>query len=321
MKLSLHSLIGDEDVVEGKFLISESEQYMKRLDRLRLKAGNLDVFDYDTVERYWVSKGSSFDSIEDYFRFFGSAGSEIDVFNRVKNFDLKEWYEMRDSGQIRLGRFIRGKVRYLRDEEASMFAAIRDEPVLPQDMDLLGVISGMERASMRQLVSETGLDKDDVKESLMRLDRALKVVRAFNEKEDWGTENTYEVYNPEPIDFDPVPKLVEQSIRAYGPIPVMAMRHLLGIMPEDTTRVADQLGAKTIFVGDARTPMLIMPDEIEKLNDVRLSEDIIIMSLFDPVLSPKWAEISSRYGDKWIYPMVKGRAFSPVASLYAESKA
>ena len=319
VKLSLHSLIGDEDVVEGKFLISESEQYMKRLDRLRLKAGNLDVFDYDTVERYWVSKGSSFDSIEDYFKFFGSAGSEIDVFNRVKNFDLKEWYEMRDSGQIRLGRFIRGKVRYLRDEEASMFAAIRDEPVLPQDMDLLGVISGMERASMRQLVSETGLDKDDVKESLMRLDRALKVVRAFNEKEDWGTENTYEVYNPEPIDFDPVPKLVEQSIRAYGPIPVMAMRHLLGIMPEDTTRVADQLGAKTIFVGDARTPMLIMPDEIEKLNDVRLSEDIIIMSLFDPVLSPKWAEISSRYGDKWIYPMVKGSAIIGALEIWEMS--
>ncbi|MBE6526095.1 MAG: ATP-dependent helicase, partial [Thermoplasmata archaeon] len=319
VKLSLHSLIGDEDVVEGKFLISESEQYMKRLDRLRLKAGNLDVFDYDTVERYWVSKGSSFDSIEDYFKFFGSAGSEIDVFNRVKNFDLKEWYEMRDSGQIRLGRFIRGKVRYLRDEEASMFAAIRDEPVLPQDMDLLGVISGMERASMRQLVSETGLDKDDVKESLMRLDRALKVVRAFNEKEDWGTENTYEVYNPEPIDFDPVPKLVEQSIRAYGPIPVMAMRHLLGIMPEDTTRVADQLGAKTIFVGDARTPMLIMPDEIEKLNDVHLSEDIIVMSLFDPVLSPKWAEISSRYGDKWIYPMVKGSAIIGALEIWEMS--
>ncbi|MBQ5483586.1 MAG: ATP-dependent helicase, partial [Candidatus Methanomethylophilus sp.] len=29
-------------------------------------------------------------------------------------------------------------------------------------------------------------------------------------------------------------------------------------------------------------------------------------SLFDPDLGSKWAEISSRYGDRWIYPVVKG---------------
>ena len=28
----------------------------------------------------------------------------------------------------------------------------------------------------------------------MRLDKALRVVRAFDEKEDWGTENDYAVY-------------------------------------------------------------------------------------------------------------------------------
>ena len=51
--------MGDEIVVEGKFLISEGDQYMKHIDRMRLKAGSSDVFDFETVERYQVYKGMS----------------------------------------------------------------------------------------------------------------------------------------------------------------------------------------------------------------------------------------------------------------------
>ena len=319
VRVSLQALVADQEVSEGRFLISESEQYMLHLDHMRLRAGSKDVFDYDTVNRYLVSKGSSFDTIDEFFDFFGSAGSELDVFNRVKDFDLKEWYSMRDSDHIRLGRFIRGKVRFIRDDDASKFAALRNEPVLPEDEDLLGVIAGMGSATMRQLVSETGLDKDRVKESIMRLDRALKVVRAFNEREDWGTENTYEVYTPTPIDYDPIAPLVKQTLRAYGPIPVMAMRYILGLDPEVAKSIAEGMGACTIYVGDGHTPMLVFPDEIPKMRSVKLSDEIIVMSLFDPVLSPKWAEISARYGDKWIYPLVRGCSIVGALELWEMS--
>ena len=303
---SLQALVADQEVSEGRFLISESDQYMLHLDHMRLRAGSKDVFDYETVNRYLVSKGSRFDTIDEYFDFFGSAGSEIDVYNRVSGFDLKEWYAMRESDHIRLGRFIRGKVRFIRDDDASKFAVLRNEPITPDDETLLGVIAGMGKTTMRQLVAETGLEKERVKESLLRLDRALKVVRAFNEREDWGTENTYEVYHPTPIDYDPVPPLVRQTLRAYGPIPVMAMRYILGLDPEVAKSIADSMGARTIYVGDGHTPMLILPEEIPLMKDAKLPEEVIVMSLHDPVLSPKWAEISARYGDKWIYPLVKG---------------
>ena len=319
VRSSLQALVADQEVSEGRFLISESEQYMLHIDHMRLRAGSKDVFDYDTVNRYLVTKGSHFESIDEYFDFFGSAGSELDVYNRVSNFDLKEWYAMRDSDHIRLGRFIRGKVRFIRDDDASKFAALRNEPILPEDEDLLGVIAGMGSATLRQLVAETGIDKDRLKESIMRLDRALKVVRAFNEREDWGTENTYEVYHPTPIDYDPVPPLVEQTLRAYGPIPVMAMRYILGLDPDVAKGLAERMGARTIYVGDGHTPMLIFPDEIDKMRVAKPSEDIVVMSLYDPVLSPKWAEISARYGDKWIYPLVQGCSIVGALELWEMS--
>ena len=319
VRSSLQALVADQEVSEGRFLISESEQYMLHIDHMRLRAGSKDVFDYDTVNRYLVTKGSHFESIDEYFDFFGSAGSELDVYNRVSNFDLKEWYAMRDSDHIRLGRFIRGKVRFIRDDDASKFAALRNEPILPEDEDLLGVIAGMGSATLRQLVAETGIDKDRLKESIMRLDRALKVVRAFNEREDWGTENTYEVYHPTPIDYDPVPPLVEQTLRAYGPIPVMAMRYILGLDPDVAKGLAERMGARTIYVGDGHTPMLIFPDEIDKMRVAKPSEEIVVMSLYDPVLSPKWAEISARYGDKWIYPLVQGCSIVGALELWEMS--
>ncbi len=317
--MALKTLVGDERVVEGKFLISESDQYMKHIDRMRLKAGSSDVFDFDTVTRYQVYKGMKFDSIRDFFAFYGSAGSEIDVYNRVKDFDLNEWYSMRESGEILLGRFIRGKVRFVLAEDAARFASIRNEPVTLEDMELLEVIRRMGRTTMRQLVAETGKEKSQVKESIMRLDRALKIIHAFSGREDWGTENTYEVYEPAPVTEDPVPALVEQSIRSYGPLPVMAIRYLLGIDSDVAVRLANTIGAKTVYVGDGHTPMLVMADEVPKMASVELPDTVTVMSLFDPAMSAKWAEIAARYGDKWIYPFVRGSSIIGAMEMWEMS--
>ena len=317
--LALKSLIGDEVVVEGKFLVSEDDQYMKHIDRMRLKAGSSDVFDFETVERYHVHKGLRFDSIRDYFAFYGSAGNEIDVYNRVPGFDLEEWYSMRESGELQLGRFIRGKVRFVMKEDGAKLASLRHEPVTQEDLDLLEVLRGMGRATMRQLVAETGLEKPQVKESILRLDRDLRIVHAFSGKEDWGTENTYEIYVPDEITEDPVPGLVEQSVRAYGPIPAMALKYLLGIDPDVATRIATSIGAKTVYVGEGHTPMLIMADEIPKMAHVELPDTVTAMSLFDPALAAKWAEISARYGDRWIYPLVRGCTIIGAAEMWEMS--
>lgn len=306
-RASLESLTAAEEVAKGRFLVSENDQYMLKIDHMRLKAGRSNVYDYETVERYRLTKGERFRSIREFFEFYGSAGSELDVYSRVDGFRLQEWYSMRASGELLLGRFVRGKVRYVLREDGDRYAALRHEELEPGDARFLTKIDGMGHATMRQLVTATGEDKDDVKSALMRLDRSLRVIRAFDEKEDWGTENTYAIYTPGQPEGDPRVALVERAIRAYGPVPVNAMRFLVDIPLDDMEAIARQAGAETIAVGEGQVPMLVMADEIPLLERVpEADHHIRLLSLYDPDLGSKWAEIASRYGDKWIYPLVRG---------------
>jgi ATP-dependent Lhr-like helicase len=304
---ALDSLVNSEEAVKGQFLISQSPQYMKVLDRMRLRAGKENVFDFDTVEEYRRTKGEQFKTIEDYFKFYGSAGSEIDVYNRVKNFRLEEWYKLRESEKLLLGRFVRGRVRYVLAGDGDRLATLRQSEVTSADMDLLAVIEGMGHATMRQLVAVTGGDKAEVKESIQRLDRSLKIIRAFTDREDWGTENTYKLYRPKRPDKDPTEDLVRESILSYGPIPGQALRFLIGVTGEEAERYAASIGAATIFVGGGQNQMYVMPEEVPLITRVRnRQERLTIRSLFDPDLGSKWAELSARYGDRWIYPATKG---------------
>ncbi len=305
--VSLESLVANEEVVKGRFLVSENDQYMLKIDHMRLKAGRDNVFSYEAVERYRLTKGQHFDSIRDYFDFHGSAGSEIDVYNRVEGFNLDEWYRMRKAGEIQLGRFVRGRVRFVMRDDADRYATIRMDETTKEDLDLLNIIDGMGTATLRQLVAETGMEKEIVRESVMRLDRSLRVIRAFGEKEDWGTENTYAVFRPGVAEGEPAKDLIAKAIRAYGPIPSSALRYLVGVPLDVAEEMAAEIGAKVVAVGDGQAPMYIMEDEIPALESVK-EEDypLRLLSLFDPDLGSKWAEIAARYGDRWIYPLVRG---------------
>jgi ATP-dependent Lhr-like helicase len=307
IKTSLEALVNDGEVACGRFLISENDQHMKRTDHIRLKAGHSNVFSHAAAERYRRSKGSRFDSIEEYFKFYGSAGSTLDVFNRVEGFRIEDWAAMRESGRILLGRFVRGRVKYVLSEDGEKYASIRDEPLMPLDEKVMAFISGLGKATTRQLIAEMGGDKDEIKESVNRLDRALKIVRAYDEREDWGSENVYEIYSPGVPSGDTILELAEQAVRAYGPVPAMGIRFIVGVSQDSVPALMKAVGAETVYVGEGQSPMYMMPDEISKM-DVQdeTEEKIRILSLFDPVLASKWAEISSRYGDRWIYPAVLG---------------
>ena len=312
-RASLESLVGAEEAVRGRFLISEDDQYMLKLDHMRLKAGRDNVYDYETVERYRLTKGESFDSIRGFFEFYGSAGSELDVYTRVRGFDLSEWYAMRASGELLLGRFVMR-------EDADRYAALRHDETMPGDDRILNMIDGMGSATMRQLVSATGMDKEDVKQAVLRLDRSLQVIRDFDEREDWGTENTYAVYRPGEPGGDPATELVRRAVRAYGPLPSSALRYLVDLPLDEAERIAASVGAVTVSVGEGQVPMLVMADELPALEEVPEQEfPVRVLSLYDPDLGSKWAEISSRYGDRWIYPLVRGNTVVGALELWEMS--
>jgi len=304
---ALDALTADGEVSCGRFLISENDQYMRRTDRARLKAGHSNVYSYAATERYRRAKGSRFDTIEEYFRFYGSAGSVLDVFNRIPDFDMKEWGSLRESGRILLGRFVRGRVRYVLAEDGEKYASLRSEPLLPIDEKVLAHISGLGKATTRQLIADMDTDKDEIKESVNRLDRALKVVRAYDEREDWGSENVYEVYRPGTPHGDVTAEMAEQAVRAYGPIPPIGIRLILGIPQDDVPALMAEVGAVPVYIGESQRTMYMMPDEIPKLETEAYDEERMqILSLLDPALASKWAEITARYGDRWVYPVTVG---------------
>ncbi len=317
VKLSLEALCAEEDVVRGKFLISEDDQYMLKIDYMRLKSGKDNVYDYDSVERYRLTKGNSFPTIRDYFKFYGTAGSELDVFQRVDGFDLGEWQEMRRSGEILLGRFVRGRVRFVLAEDADRFAMFRVNETKPGDERVIEAIERLGKATFRQIIAATGMEKEVAKEAVSRVDRSLLVVRDFDDKEDWGTENTYSLYTPEGSIDDAAEALTGMAVRGYGPVPSSAMRFITGLPADEAETAARAVGAETILVGEGQTPMLIMPDELPMLRDVPETEyPIRVLTLSDPNLGSKWAEITSRYGDKWIYPLVKGNTVVGALELW-----
>ncbi len=317
---SLESLTAAEEVSKGRFLISENDQYMLKLDHMRLRSGKKNVFDYDTVERYRLSKGASFPDIRSYFDFYGTAGSELDVYNRVEGFDLEEWYSMRESGELLLGRFVRGKVRYVLKDEGDRYASMRREEIQPADLELLKTIEGMGRATTRQLVAATGMDKGALKDAVSRLDRSLLIIRDFDEREDWGTENTYAAYHPSDPGGDPPSELLARAIRAYGPIPSSALRFLVDLPMDVIESMAPGLGAEAITVGEGQTQMLVMSDEIPNLENVPQKDfPLKVIALSDPDIGSKWAEIAARYGDKWIYPLVSGNVVRGALEMWEMS--
>lgn len=161
--------------------------------------------------------------------------------------------------------------------------------------------------TLRDVVAETGDPKESVREALMRLDRSVLLQRKFGDREDWGTENLYVAYVPDDDLPDPTLELVGRSIRAYGPVPVMAMRYLVSTSEDRIEAAARQAGAVQILVGPGQMPMWIMEDEIPALNTIEMAEENTrILSPFDPDLSSKWAELSARYGDSFVYPVCKG---------------
>ncbi len=309
VKASLENLAASGEAAKGRFLVSENDQYMLSSDRLRLRSGKDNIYDYETVEDYRLSKGESFDSIEDFFKFYVTAGSELDVYARVKDFSLKRWQEMRANGEILLGRFARGRVRFMLAADAARYAYFAQDSTLPGDADILKVIAGAGTAgiTMREVAAATGKEKEQVKEAIMRLDRSMKVIHVFGDREDWGTENHYAVYEPKLPKQSPEDTVVEQAIRAFGPVPAAAMRFLVSVPEGDIAPAAERVGAARILVGQGQVPMYIMKDELPKLDaPAAPPEGARLLSLYDPDLGSKWAEITARYGDRWVYPLMKG---------------
>jgi ATP-dependent Lhr-like helicase len=305
---------GEGAVVSGAFLVGEAVQYMLPRDLASLRGEeDLPTFSDEVIRAYrWRKQMRPLDSVDEYFDLFVSSGFLYDIVQHVKDFDFDAWARARESGRILQGRFVRGRVRYVRPEDARLLASLYErDPLTEFDRLLLEEIRARDGATLSDLVKATGEEKEVVKESLNRLDWNLHVIRKHRPGEGWSGPNLYIPYDPPELVEDPIPPLVRRYLRGYGPASLESLRSFLGIWHEPLEEALGDLEAGEEVVrirveGPSNQELYMLSDE---LADLRAAEpltgrDTRVVSLYEPYLHVHWSELVSRYGDGWYFPVL-----------------
>ncbi len=312
-------LVAEGIVSKGYFVAEEVEQYMLARDYLALKNSGVRVYDYATVQRYLYRKSvEPLESVTGYFKKFGSAGMMLEVFNRLPGFRKEEWDAMRRDGAILLGRFLRGRVRYILREDAPMFVtAYRDHSLSEEEMHLLEIIKNSGQSTSSAIAALPGINKDRARESIDRLDRGLWLHRVFQAGEEWSSRNVYAYLECDGNVDMAREKIIERIIRGQGPVRETEIRSQTGFWDINLDAVAEKIGAVRIVVGDASNQMYVMSDEIALIEKPQeLLESTHVMSIFDPYVQPLWAELASKYGEGWFYPVVHRGSIAGIAEMW-----
>ncbi len=321
-------------VASGHFVLGEDFQYLlaRDLQNLQRKGETRPMFDEAQVRAFLMGKQfRGLRTIDDYFDRFLEAGLVFDVFNHVEGFDHDAWTRRREEGEILEGRFLNGRVRYVRrpdvplflsafprdpltELEAKVFEAIRAHP---GGLDLYGVAAEVEG------------DRQQVREALEKLDYDCYVIRKF-QGDAWATRNLYVAFD-EPDDAvpDALDTLLLRYLRAYGPTPLSGMREYARLRWDQAESLVDRLEragkiVRILVTGRAEGEMILLADELEPLRGaepVASKDRVRVLSLLDAWVQPLWAQVAAKWGEGWLFPIVKDGELVGVAEKWEMSGA
>src|SRR5207249_11370388 len=120
--------------------------------------------------------------------------------------DYGEWMRRRASGDILEGRFLNGRVRYVRVADVPLFlSAFPRSPLTELESKVLEVIRGSDGIDSWGISSKVRQGKEQVKEALDKLDYEEYVIRKF-QGDGWEARNLYVAFdqavNPTRDDFE-----------------------------------------------------------------------------------------------------------------------
>ncbi len=308
----LGALASRDVVVVGRFIVGDNVQYMLARDYLALTSKGEKVFDREDVRAFVEAKQfEQLGSVEEYFRKFGSAGMAYDLFHRVRGFDIEEFFDMRRRGVLLLGRIVRGRVRYVLAEDAPSYLSVfREGRLNKYERAILSALERMGTGTYQDIAERSGLPPSMVRDQFDSLDRKGFLLREFDEAEYWSSRNVYSVCDIPPEKEHGYRVVIERLLRGHGPTPLIQVALFLGVDEGRARSMLLDSGATSIRVGLERTEMFLMKDELRDLESMELSRHptprLRVLSLYDPFLSDRWAEISAAYGEGWIFPVVRG---------------
>ena len=95
----------------------------------------------------------------------------------------------------------------------------------------------------------------------------MYIVRRFEEREEWSSENVYLAYDAPPYEGDPYRAIVERFVRVHGPVSIYTITTATQFPLAQVAAVLDTLDVETISVGESREEMYLFKDEMDALRD------------------------------------------------------
>ncbi len=312
--MALNNLVDRGKVISGKLVVGEEKQYMLKEDYHSLRFPGKEQVSEKKVEQYLAEKKfGKLDSIRSFFELFGEAGLSYDVYKRVKNFSLEEWNEMREKGEIVEGRFVRGRVRYVLKEDIPMYVgAYRNYKLSEDEQKVFDVIKNDDANTLREIKKKVDLNNGQIKEIVKELDRNLYLKREYTGDDSWSSRNRYKPIEVEPLPRDEaVKKVIRRFLKGNGPIAISDLRYQTRFHGRKVETVVSDMvrndEVKKIRVGASQRELYILSDELEELKTSNIEEydKLKIVSKKDPVTRSIWTDIYARYGDDWVFPLIK----------------
>ncbi|TLZ87813.1 MAG: ATP-dependent helicase, partial [Methanobacteriota archaeon] len=327
----LRDLESEGVVSSGHFLVDKEFQFMltRDLQRLQRKGETREVFDETQVKAFLLEKQfRKIETLDDFFDTFLEAGMVLDIWNHTTSFDYKEWTRRRSSGDILEGRFLNGRVRYVRAHDVPLFlSAFPRSPLTEFESKVLDVIRASEGIDIWGITSKLREEKERVKEALDKLDYDVYVIRKF-QGDGWTARNLYTAFDPPAKEVkDAVESLVKRFLAAYGPVPFSGIREWARFEWDELERLVDRLEeqglvTRILVTGKAEGEMYVLAQDLpalRKASGKAVSDPVRVLSLLDPWTQPLWAQVASRYGEGWFFPLVKDGDLVGMAEVWEMS--
>ena len=332
VKEALRDLEQEGVVASGSFVVGGEYEYMlvRDLRNLRRKGDSREVFEEGQVKAFLLKKQfSRLDTIDDYLSLFGEAGWAFDIANHVTSFDYEDWLRRRESGEILEGRFLNGRVRYIRANDAPLFlSAFPRSELEPLEAKVLDVVKGNSEGIDRNgIYRATGEERERVSEAIDSLDYDCYMIRKF-QGDGWTARNVFTPFDVrDDLVEDAEAKVVLQFLRACGPVPLSGIREYAKFRWDEIGTLMDRLEeegtvSRILVSGKGEGEMYILPAELDALRGTRSEEGndrVRILSLLDPWTQPLWAQIAARWGEGWLYPIVKDGDLVGIAEIWEMS--
>src|SRR5437667_1006025 len=241
----LRDLESEGIVSSGHFLVDKEFQYMltRDLQRLQRKGETREVFDENQVQALRLDQQfTNLGTLHESFDTFLEAGMVLDIYNHTARFDYKEWLRRREAGDILEGRFLNGRVRYVRSKDVPMFlAAFPRSPLTEFEAKVLDVIRDGDGMDLWAITAKLHEERERVKEALEKLDYDVYVIRRF-QGDGWAARNLYVAFDPpEAKGPDAFETIVRRFLAAYGPVPFSGIREWARFEWDELDRLMDRL--------------------------------------------------------------------------------